>query len=120
MIYRHTRCVVADNSGAKVGMIIGIHNKSKIATIGTSVTVTVKDTKPGAKVKVGELCRAVVVRCKKESLKRDGRFVRFDDNAIVLVHPDRKPIGSRVLGPVGADLRTDAWIKVASIASKLL
>ncbi len=120
MIQPASRLVIADNTGARVAMCIGMLGKNHVASVGRVISVTIKKVKPGAKVKQGEVHKAVIVRTKKELGRDDGRWVKFDDNAAVLLTPDFKPMGTRVIGPVAAELRKLNWMKIVSLAEKII
>lgn len=122
MIQRMTRLIVADNTGAKQAMCIGMLGKpTTLATAGRVISVTIKSAKPSAKAKCGTVHKALVVRCAKETPRGDGRFVRFGDNACVLLGPDgRTPLGTKVNGPVSAQLRTQNWLKVLSLSNRVI
>ena len=116
-----TRLVVADNSGARVAMCIGIlGHPSNVARPGRLLTVTIKDAKPSSKIKSGTIQRALLIRCRKETPRGDGRWVRFGDNAVVLLAKDFKPIGSRVFGPVAGELRKGNWLKILSLSNRVI
>lgn len=129
MIFTQTKLFASDNSGAKLLHVIGIAGPKKVGTIGSLLTVSIKSIKSGstsgpntqAKVKPGEVHKALLVRTKKPTMRPDGRLVRFDDNAAVLLLPDGNPMGTRVIGPVGQELRQSGkWTKILSLASKIL
>ena len=135
MILKQTRLIVADNTGGKVAMCIGMLGKpSHVASIGRIINVAIKEAKPiseqgnsstnsasnGGKVKQGQVHKALVIRTRKEFQRPDGRVVRFDDNACVLLAPDHKPLGTRVIGPVPAELKKGNWLKVLSLSSKII
>ncbi len=122
MVQRNTRLNVADNSGAKRVMVIGMVHGSKMmtATIGDMVVVSVKEAIPGATVKKGEVAKAVIVRTKKAIRRRDGSYIRFDDNAAVLVDDLGEPRGTRVFGPVARELRELNYMKIVSLAPEVV
>ncbi|MCD6502312.1 50S ribosomal protein L14 [bacterium] len=122
MVQRNTRLNVADNSGAKRVMVIGMVHGSKMmtATIGDMVVVSVKEAIPGAAVKKGEVAKAVIVRTKKAIRRRDGSYIRFDDNAAVLVDDLGEPRGTRVFGPVARELRELNYMKIVSLAPEVV
>ncbi|MCK4651342.1 50S ribosomal protein L14 [Candidatus Babeliales bacterium] len=122
MIQKQTMLVVADNSGAKRLMVIHVSGgtRKRFATVGDIVKVTVKKAIPGGTVKKGEIHNAVVVRTKKEVRRFDGSYIRFDDNAAVIVDKDKKPIGTRMFGPVARELRALGYLKVISLAPEVL
>jgi len=108
MIQQETRLRVADNSGAREVLCIKVlgGSKRRYASIGDVFTATVKDANPGAAVKKGEVVRCVVVRTKKERRRPDGSYIRFDENAAVLINDQNQPRGTRIFGPVGRSLET--------------
>lgn len=122
MIQEETNLVVADNSGAKrirCIRVLGGHEK-RYATVGDVIVVSVKAAIPNSGVKKGEVCRAVVVRTKKEIKRKDGSYVRFDDNAAVLLNNQGEPRGTRVFGPVARELREKNFMKIVSLAPEVL
>ncbi len=122
MIQEETNLVVADNSGAKrirCIRVLGGHEK-RYATVGDVIVVSVKSALPNSGVKKGEVCRAVVVRTKKEIKRKDGSYVRFDDNAAVLLNNQGEPRGTRVFGPVARELREKNFMKIVSLAPEVL
>ena len=123
MILRQTRLLVADNTGAKIAMCIGMTGRpASHATIGRVIKVTIKEVKSGVALKVrpGEVHNALVVRCRQDMARGDGRTLRFGENACVLLSPDMKPIGTRVNGPVPLELKKGNWLKVLSLSSRVL
>lgn len=122
MIQEETNLVVADNSGArKVRCIrvLGGHEK-RYAGIGDIIVVSVKDAIPNAGVKKGDKSRAVIVRTKKEIRRKDGSFIRFDENAAVLLNNQGEPRGTRIFGPVARELRDKNFMKIISLAPEVL
>ncbi len=122
MIQEETNLVVADNSGAKKVRcirILGGHDR-RYAGVGDLIVVSVKSAIPGAGVKKGEVSRAVVVRTKKETKRRDGSFIRFDENAAVLLNAQGEPRGTRIFGPVARELRDRNFMKIISLAPEVL
>jgi large subunit ribosomal protein L14 len=122
MIQEETNLVVADNSGAKKVRcirVLGGHDR-RYAGIGDLIVVSVKSALPGAPVKKGEVSRAVIVRTKKETQRRDGSFIRFDDNAAVLLNAQGEPRGTRVFGPVARELREKQFMKIVSLAPEVV
>jgi len=122
MIQEETNLVVADNSGAKkirCIRVLGGHDK-RYATIGDLIVVSVKSAIPGAPVKKGDVSRAVVVRTKKEIRRKDGSFIRFDENAAVLLNAQGEPRGTRIFGPVARELRERQYMKIISLAPEVL
>ena len=122
MIQEETNLVVADNSGAKKVRCIRVLGGSdrRYAGLGDLVVVSVKSAIPGAPVKKGEVARAVIVRTKKETRRKDGSFIRFDENAAVLVNEQGEPRGSRIFGPVARELREKQYMKIVSLAPEVL
>jgi large subunit ribosomal protein L14 len=113
---------VADNSGAKRVQCIKVlgGTRRKIASIGDIVVVAVKDALPNAPIKKGNVERAVIVRTKKEYKRPDGSYIRFDDNACVLIDPSSNPKGKRIFGPVARELRDKDFMKIVSLAPEVI
>lgn len=122
MIQSETRLTVADNSGAKVLYCIKVlgGSRRRYASVGDIIVVAVKEALPNAKVKKGDVLKAVVVRTKKEIRRSDGSYIRFDDNSAVLVSESREPIGTRIFGPVARELRAKRFMKIISLAPEVL
>ena len=122
MIQMRTILKVADNSGAKEIMCITPqHGASRArATLGDIISATVKAASPDGTVKKGQVVKAVIVRTKKEYRRRDGSYIKFDENAAVLINNAREPIGTRVFGPVARELREKAFMKIVSLAPEVL
>jgi large subunit ribosomal protein L14 len=122
MIQTETRLTVADNSGAKVVYCIKVlgGSKRRYASIGDIIVVSVKEAIPNAKVKKGDVLKAVVVRTKKEIKRPDGSFIRFDDNSAVLITASNEPVGTRIFGPVARELRAKRFMKIVSLAPEVL
>ena len=122
MIQMQTSLAVADNSGAKrVEMIMPIGGStSKIARLGDKIKVTVKEAAPDGNVKKGKVYNAVVVRTRKEVRRKDGSYIRFDENAAVLIKDGGDPRGTRIFGPVGRELRDKRFMKIISLAPEVL
>jgi large subunit ribosomal protein L14 len=122
MIQPESTLEVADNSGARKVACIRVlgGTRRRYASIGDIIVVSVKDAIPNARVKKGEVRRAVVVRTKKGVLRADGSYIRFDDNAAVLVDQAREPIGTRIFGPVARELRARRFMKIISLAPEVL
>ena len=122
MIQEYTRLAVADNSGAKVGMCLKVlgGTRRKYARLGDVVVVSVKDAMPGSQIKKGSIHRAVIVRTKKAHRRMDGSYVRFDENAAVLIDELREPKGTRIFGPVARELRERRFMKIISLASEVV
>ncbi len=122
MIQELTRLSVADNSGAKKIMCIRVLGGSgkKYGSIGDIIVVSVKSAIPNAPVKKGDVSRAVIVRTKKEVRRRDGSYIRFDENAAVLLDGNGEPRGTRIFGPVARELREKDFMKIVSLAPEVL
>lgn len=122
MIQTYTRLRVADNTGAKVIMCINIPGGSHhhYASLGDVIVATVKQAAPNGMVKQGEVVRAVIVRQAKNFRRSDGSYLRFDDNAAVLLDEHKNPRGTRVLGPVGRELREKNFTKILSLAAEVV
>ncbi len=122
MIQTYTRLTVADNSGAKVIMCINVPGGSgkRYARVGDVIVAAVKEATPGAAVKKGEVVRAVVVRTAQPYRRPDGSYIRFDDNAAVLLTEQATPRGTRVFGPVGRELRDKNYMRIISLAPEVL
>ena len=120
MIQQETRLKVADNTGAKEVLAFKIlgGTRRRYARVGDIVVVTVKQAIPGGLVKKGEISKAVVVRTRKEIRRKDGSYVRFDDNAAVLLDNSLEPKGTRIFGPVSRELRDGGFMKIVSMASE--
>lgn len=113
---------VADNSGAKKIMCIAPHggDVASVAQLGDVITASVKEASPGGTVKKKKVVKAVIVRQRKEYRRKDGSYIRFDENAAVLIKPDGEPIGTRVFGPVARELRDKKYMKIVSLAPEVL
>ena len=122
MIQQESRLKVADNSGAKEVLCIRVLGGSKLryAGVGDQIVVTVKDASPGGQVKKGTVSRAVVVRTRKEIRRKDGSYIRFDDNAVVLLNAAEEPRGTRIFGPVARELREKEYMRIVSLAPEVL
>ena len=122
MVQTTTTLDVADNSGAKKIMCIRVlgGTKRKYASIGDVIVVSIKEAIPNAKVKKGEVAKAVIVRTKKEVSRQDGSYIRFDSNSAVLVDKDNEPVGTRIFGPVARELRAKRFMKIISLAPEVL
>jgi large subunit ribosomal protein L14 len=122
MVQTTTTLDVADNSGAKKIMCIRVlgGTKRKYASLGDIIIVSIKEAIPNAKVKKGEVARAVIVRTKKEVSRQDGSYIRFDANSAVLVDKDNEPVGTRIFGPVARELRAKRFMKIISLAPEVL
>jgi len=113
---------VADNSGAKKVMCIRVlgGTRRKYASLGDVIVVSIKEAIPNAKVKKGDVAKAVIVRTKKEVSRQDGSYIRFDTNSAVLVDKDNEPVGTRIFGPVARELRAKRFMKIISLAPEVL
>ena len=122
MIQQESRLTVADNSGAKEVLCIRVlgGTKKKYAKIGDTIVVTVKTALSSSNMKKGTVSKAVVVRTKKEIRRKDGSYIRFSDNAAVLLNPQNEPRGTRIFGPVGRELREKQFMKIVSLAPEVL
>ena len=122
MIQRESRLKVTDNSGAREVLCINISGGSarKYAKVGDIITCTVKDAQPGGNVKMHQVVKAVIVRQKKEFRRYDGSFIRFDDNACVIIGDDQNPRGTRIFGPVARELRDKQFMRIISLAPEVL
>ncbi|MBE6130947.1 MAG: 50S ribosomal protein L14 [Erysipelotrichaceae bacterium] len=122
MVQQETRVKVADNSGAKELLIIKILGgaRHKTATVGDLCVCSVKSSTPGGVVKKGDVVKAVIVRTKKPLRREDGSYIKFDDNAAVIVKEDKNPRGTRIFGPVARELREFDYMKIVSLAPEVL
>jgi large subunit ribosomal protein L14 len=122
MIQEETNLVVADNSGAKKVRCIRVLGGSnrRYATVGDTIVVSVKSAIPNGTVKKGEVSRAVIVRTAKEVRRKDGTYIRFDENAAVLINNQGEPRGTRIFGPVARELREKQFLKIVSLAPEVL
>ena len=122
MIQQETRLRIADNSGAKEVLCIKVlgGSKRRYASVGDVFVATVKDAMPGAQVRKGEVVRCVVVRTRKEKRRVDGSYIRFDENAAVLIDEQDQPRGTRIFGPVGRELRERQFMRIVSLAPEVL
>jgi len=122
MIQMESVLEVADNSGAKRVRCIKVlgGSKRKYATVGDIIVVSIKDAAPNGKVKKGQVARAVIVRTRKEVRRRDGSYIRFDDNSAVLINKEDEPVGTRIFGPVARELRAKKFMKIVSLAPEVL
>jgi large subunit ribosomal protein L14 len=122
MIQQESRLTVADNSGAKEALCIRVlgGTRKRYASIGDTVIVTVKNAIPAGNIKKGTVSKAVVVRCRKEVRRSDGSYIRFDDNAVVLLTPQDELRGTRIFGPVARELREKKFMKIISLAPEVL
>jgi len=122
MIQAETQLNAADNSGAKRLYCIKVlgGTRRRYASVGDIIVVSVKEAIPNAKVKKGDVLRAVVVRTKKEVRRPDGSYIKFDDNSAVLINASKEPIGTRIFGPVARELRARQFMKIISLAPEVL
>ena len=122
MIQQESRLRVADNSGAKEVLCIKVlgGTRRRYASIGDIFVATVKDAIPGAAVKKGDVVKCVVVRTKKEKRRPDGSYIRFDENAAVIIKDDKNPRGTRIFGPIARELRDKDYMKILSLAPEVL
>lgn len=122
MIQQESRLKVADNSGARELLVIRVLGGSKVKTgnIGDIVVGTVKKATPNGTVPEGKVVKAVVVRTKRGVRREDGSYIKFDDNACILIKDDKTPVGTRVFGPVAREIREDGFMKIVSLAKEVL
>jgi large subunit ribosomal protein L14 len=122
MIQQESRLKVADNTGAKEILCIRVLGGStrKYANIGDVIVATVKDANPGGVVKKGDVVKAVVVRSKKGMRRKDGSYIKFEENAAVIIRDDKTPTGTRIFGPVARELREKHFMKIVSLAPEVL
>ena len=122
MLQQESRVKVADNTGAKELLTIRVLGGSgrRYASIGDTIVATVKDAIPGGNVKKGDVVKAVIVRTKKEVRRPDGSYIKFDENAAVILKTDGDPRGTRIFGPVGRELREKKFMKIISLAPEVL
>lgn len=122
MLQQESRASVADNSGAKEVLVIRVlgGTKKRYASIGDKVVVTVKHALSSSSMKKGTVSKAVVVRTKKEIRRKDGSYIRFEDNAVVLLNTNNEPRGTRIFGPVARELREKQFMKIVSLAPEVL
>ena len=122
MVQNESNLVVADNSGARIVRICRQLGgaRMKVSSIGDIVLCAVKDAAPNGKVKKGQVVKGVIVRTKRQVIRKDGSSIGFDDNAVVIVDDDHNPLGTRVFGPVARELREKGFMKIISLASEVL
>mgnify|MGYP001614755688 CR=1 FL=1 len=122
MIREYSKLVVADNTGAKVVQCFRVlgGTRKRYARIGDIIVVTVKDALPGGTVKKSEVCKAVVVRTTRETRRKDGSYIRFSDNAAVIIDEQHEPRGTRIFGPVARELREKQFMKIISLAPEVI
>jgi large subunit ribosomal protein L14 len=122
MIQQESRLAVADNSGAKTVLCIRVlgGTKRRYASVGDKIVVAIKSAMPSGAVKKGQVAKAVIVRTKKEVRRADGSYIRFDDNACVILNPTGEMRGTRIFGPVARELRENNYMKIVSLAPEVL
>ena len=122
MIQRYTKLVVADNSGAKVVQCIGMYGASyrRYAYIGDVIKVSVKEAIPNSPIEKGDVLKAVVVRTRRKHRRKDGSYIRFDDNAVVIIDDYNNPKGTRIFGPVPMELKEKGFSKILSLATEVV
>ena len=122
MIQQESILRITDNTGAKSALCIRVlgGSKRRYAGVGDVIIATIKDAIPNAAIKKGEIVEAVVVRTAKETRRKDGSYIRFEDNAAVLINPQGEPRGTRIFGPVGRELREKKFMKIVSLAPEVL
>ena len=122
MIQQESRLKVADNTGAREVLCVRVLGGSgrRYGSVGDEIVATVKQAIPGAGVKRGDVVRAVIVRTRKERRRSDGTYIRFDDNACVLINPQGAPRGTRIFGPVGRELRARRFMRIVSLAPEVI
>ena len=122
MIQQESVLRIADNTGAKSALCIRVlgGSKRRYARVGDVIVATVKDAIPNAGIKKGEVVKAVIVRTSKETRRKDGTYIRFDDNAAVIINPQGEPRGTRIFGPVARELREKRYMKIVSLAPEVL
>ena len=122
MIQTETRLKVADNSGAREILTIKVlgGSKRKFASIGEVIVASVKQATPGGAVKKGDVVKAVIVRTKSGARRKDGSYIKFDENAAVIIRDDKTPRGTRIFGPVARELRDGGFMKIVSLAPEVL
>ncbi|MCG3157960.1 MAG: 50S ribosomal protein L14 [bacterium] len=122
MVQEYTRLNVADNTGAKKVMCIRVMGGSKrrYGSVGDIIVVAVKSAAPGGSIKKGDISHAVIVRTKREVRRKDGSYIRFDENAAVLINEEKEPKGTRIFGPVARELRDKQYMKIISLAPEVL
>ncbi|MEW6686374.1 MAG: 50S ribosomal protein L14 [Candidatus Edwardsbacteria bacterium] len=122
MIQEYTRLVIADNTGVKRAMCLKVFGGSyrRYGRVGDIIKVSVKDVLPGSTFKKGDIAKAVIVRTKKELKRKDGSYIRFDENAAVLIDEQKEPRGTRIFGPVARELREKQFMKIVSLAPEVI
>ena len=122
MVQQESQVKIADNSGARRALVIRVlgGSKRRYAGLGDVVVVTIKDAIPTGQVKKGEVVKAVIVRTAKETKRKDGSYIRFDENAAVLINDQQQPRGTRIFGPVGRELRDKKFMRIVSLAPEVI
>lgn len=122
MLQQESRLKVADNSGARELLIIRVLGGSKVKTgnIGDVVVGTIKNAIPSSSVPAGKVVKAVIVRSRQGVRRKDGSYIKFDDNACVIINNDKNPVGTRIFGPVAREIRDAGYMKIISLASEVL
>jgi large subunit ribosomal protein L14 len=122
MVQQESIVEIADNSGAKSGLVIRVLGGTgrRYASVGDMVVLAIKSSIPGGNVKKGEVAKGVIVRTKKEIRRKDGSYIRFDTNAAVLVNDQKEPRGTRIFGPVARELREKRFMKIVSLAPEVV
>jgi large subunit ribosomal protein L14 len=122
MIQEYSKLIVCDNSGARIAQCFRIlgGTRRRYARVGDIIVVSIKDAIPGGAVKKSDVCKAVVVRTKKETRRKDGSYIRFSDNAAVIINDIGEPRGTRIFGPVARELREKKFMKIVSLAPEVL
>jgi large subunit ribosomal protein L14 len=122
MIQTQSTLNVADNSGARKLMCIKVlgDSKRRYASIGDLISCSVRTAIPGGNVKKGEVVQAVIVRTKKEIRRKDGSYIRFDENAAVIINKEKEPVGTRIFGPIARELREKSYMRIVSLAPEVL
>ena len=122
MLQQESRCDVADNSGAKTAQCIRVlgGTRRRYARVGDVIVASVKSAIPNGNVKKGQVVKCVIVRTKKEIGRKDGSYIRFGDNAAVILNADKEPVGTRIFGPVARELREKRFMKIISLAPEVL
>ena len=122
MVQQETQLKIADNSGARRALVIRVlgGSKRRYAGLGDVVVVTIKDAIPTGQVKKGEVAKAVIVRTAKETRRKDGSYIRFDENAAVLINDEGEPRATGIFGPVGRELRDKKFMKIVSLAPEVI
>lgn len=122
MVQRESKLKIADNSGGRVAKVIGIpgFSKRRWATLGEVISIAIQEATPNSNIKKHQVHKAVVVRIRKEYMRKDGSYIRFDDNACVLIDAKKNPVGTRVFGPIARELKEKGFDKIISLAPEVL